>query len=104
MKTTIASRCNIYIYIIKVFYDSSIIITKKQQKKDKRQVNSNLEREYRDCIKSRLDKIGHIMMHQVLYIVQLPNEEGDIIASNPTDSSVFLRKFVTMYGTRKLSL
>ena len=41
----------------------------------------NLEREYRDCIKSRRDKIGitrHIMMHQVLYIVQLPNEEGDM--------------------------
>ena len=38
----------------------------------------NLERE---CIKSRRDKIGitrHIMMHQVLYIVQLPNEEGDM--------------------------
>ena len=35
----------------------------------------------RDCIKSRRDKIGitrHIMMHQVLYIVQLPNEEGDM--------------------------
>ena len=33
----------------------------------------NLEREYRDCIKSRRDKIritSHIMMHQVLYIVQ----------------------------------
>ena len=32
--------------------------------------NYNLEREYRDCIKSRRDKIGitrHIMMHQVLY-------------------------------------
>ena len=45
----------------------------KQQKKDKRQVNEcNLEREYRDCIKSRRDKIRitrHIMMHQVLYIV-----------------------------------
>ena len=30
----------------------------------------NLEREYRDCIKSRRDKIGitrHIIMHQVLY-------------------------------------
>ena len=39
---------------------------------------SNLEREYRDCIKSRRDEIGHIMMHQVLYIVQLPNEEGDM--------------------------
>ena len=41
----------------------------------------NLEREYRDLIKSRRDKIGitrHIMMHQVLYIVQLPNEEGDM--------------------------
>ena len=40
-----------------------------------------LEREYRDCIKSRRDKIGitrHIIMHQVLYIVQLPNEEGDM--------------------------
>ena len=43
----------------------------------KRQV---MEREYRDCVKSRRDKIGitrHIMMHQVLYIMQLPNEEGD---------------------------
>ena len=42
---------------------------------------NNLEREYRDCIKSRRDKIRitrHIMMHQVLYIVQLPNEEGDM--------------------------
>ena len=41
----------------------------------------NLEREYRDCIKSRRDKIGitrHIIMHQVLYIVQLPNEECDM--------------------------
>ena len=42
---------------------------------------SNFEREYRDRIKSRRDKIGitrHIMMHQVLYIyiVQLPNEEA----------------------------
>ena len=40
----------------------------------------NLEREYRDCIKSR--RLGSqgiiIMMHQVLYIVQLPNEEGDM--------------------------
>ena len=49
-----------------------------------RQVNEKiryLERGYRDCIKSRRDKIGitrHIMMHQVLYIVQLPNEEGDM--------------------------
>ena len=54
------------------------------QKKDKRQVNEqicNLEREYRDCIKSWRDKIGitrHIMMHQVLYIAQLPNEEDDM--------------------------
>ena len=42
-------------------------------KKDKRQVN--LER---DCIQSRRDKIRitrHIMMQ---YIVQLPNEEGDM--------------------------
>ena len=44
----------------------------------------NLEREYReyrDCIKSRRDKIRitrQIMMHQVLYIVQLPKEEGDM--------------------------
>ena len=39
-----------------------------------RQVNSNLERDYRDCIKSRRDKIGitrHIMMHQVLYNVHV---------------------------------
>ena len=60
---------------------SLVSITKSS---NKRQVNGkicNLEREYRDCIKSRRDKIGitrHIMMHQVLYIVQLPNEEGDM--------------------------
>ena len=57
---------------------SSIIITKSSKK---RTIDSNLEREYRDCIKNRRDKIGitrHIMMHQVLYIVQLPNEEGDM--------------------------
>ena len=38
------------------------------------QVIYNLEREYRDCIKSRRDKIGitgHIMMHQVLYNVHV---------------------------------
>ena len=55
----------------------SIVITKK----DKRQVNEKICNLQRDCIKSRRDKIGitrHIMMHQVLYIVQLPNEEGDI--------------------------
>ena len=47
----------------------------------KRTRDKNLEREYRDCIKSRRDKIRitrHIMKHQVLYIVQLPNEEGDM--------------------------
>ena len=57
----------------------SSVITKSSKKKDKRQVNEcNLEREYTDCIKSRRDKIRitrHIMM---LYIVQLPNEEGDM--------------------------
>ena len=50
----------------------SRVITKKQQKKDKGQVN--LEREYRVSIKSGRDKIGitrHIMMHQVLYIVPM---------------------------------
>ena len=62
----------------------SSTITKSSKKKDKRQVNEkihNLESEYRDCIKSRRDKIGitrHIMMHQVLYVVQLRNEEGDM--------------------------
>ena len=62
---------------------SSVIITKRSKKRT-RQVNEkvcNFEREYRDCIKSRRDKIGitrHITMHQVLYIVQLPNEEGDM--------------------------
>ena len=58
--------------------------SKSSKKKNKGQVNEkicNLEREYRDCIKSRRDKIRitrHIMMHQVLYIVQLPSEEGDV--------------------------
>ena len=62
----------------------SSVITKSSKKKDKRQVNEkicDLEREYRDCIKGRRDKIRitrRIMMHQVLYIVQLPNEEGDM--------------------------
>ena len=39
------------------------------------------------------DKIGitrHFMMHQVLYIVQLPNEEGDMsIVGNASFSSAF---------------
>ena len=56
---------------------SSVSITK-SRKKGQETSKCNLEREYRDCIKSRRDKIGHIMMHQVLYIVQLPNEEGDM--------------------------
>ena len=45
-----------------------------QETRTMRQVNWNLEREYRDCIKSRRDKIRitrHIMMHQVLYIVHV---------------------------------
>ena len=57
----------------------SSVITK-SSKKGLRKI-CNLEREYRDCIKSRRNKIRisrHIMMHQVLYIVQLPNEEGDM--------------------------
>ena len=36
--------------------------------------NCNLEREYRDCVESRRDKIRitrHIMMHQVLYNVHV---------------------------------
>ena len=56
----------------------SSVITKSSKKRTR---DCNLEREYRDCIKSRRDKIRitrHIMMHQVLYIVQLPNEEGDM--------------------------
>ena len=49
-------------------------------KSSKKRTRDKLQREYRDCIKSRRAKIGitkHIMMHQV-YIVQLPNEEGDM--------------------------
>ena len=49
------------------------------KKKDMRQVNEKIAILERDCIKSRRDKIGitrPIMMHQVLYNVQLPNEEG----------------------------
>ena len=42
----------------------------------------NLEKEYRDCIKSRRDKIGiarHIIdAPSAIYIVQLPNEEDDM--------------------------
>ena len=39
-----------------------------------KKIESNLEREYWDCIKSRRDKVGitrHIMMHQVLYNVHV---------------------------------
>ena len=56
-----------------MFYVS--VFTKSSKKG---QETSNLER---DCIKGRRDKIRitrHIMMHQVLYIVQLPNEDGDM--------------------------
>ena len=56
----------------------SSVITKSSKKKDKRQVNEQFRK---DCIKSRRDKIRitrHIMMHQVLYIVQLPDDEGDM--------------------------
>ena len=59
----------------------SSVITKSSKKRTRDPKNCNLEREYRDCIKSRRDKIRitrHIMMHQVLYIVQLPNKEGDM--------------------------
>ena len=80
----------------------SSVITKSSKKKGKRQVNeknmqfrkglykkqkrqdwdhrayhNGIGNSYTDCIKSRRDKIGitrHIMMHQVLYIVQLPND------------------------------
>ena len=57
---------------------SSVKAAKKGQETSKWK---KLQFKYRDCIKSRRDKIWitrHIMMHQVLYIVQLPNEEGDI--------------------------
>ena len=55
----------------------SSVITKSSKKRTR----DNLEREYRDRIKSRREKIRitrHIMMHQVLHIVQLPNEEGNM--------------------------
>ena len=54
-------------------------------KKDKTQVNEkicNLEREYRDCIykKQKRQDWDHkaYQEHQVLYIVHLPNEDGDM--------------------------
>ena len=59
----------------------SNVITKSSKKRDKRRVNEKICNLERDCIKSRRDKIRitrRIMMHQVLYIVQLPNEEGDM--------------------------
>ena len=55
----------------------SSVITK-SSKKGQETSKCNLEREYRDCIKSRRGITRHIMMHQVLYIVQLPNKEGDM--------------------------
>ena len=58
----------------------SSVITKSSKKKDKRQVNEKICNLERDCIKSRRDKIRIKACHddQVLYIVQLPNEEGDM--------------------------
>ena len=51
----------------------------KQGEETSKRKKFNTEREYWDCIKSRRDKIGIIsMMHKVLYIVQLPNDEGDM--------------------------
>ena len=60
--------------IMQDIIDSSIFITK-SSKEGQETSKYNLKREYRDCIKSRRDKIRitrHIIMHQVLYIVQLP--------------------------------
>ena len=51
----------------------SSVITKSSKKGQE-----TSKREYRDCIKSRRGITRHIMMHQVLYIVQLPNKEGDM--------------------------
>ena len=48
---------------------------------DKRQVNqknSNLEREYREKEKGQDWDRKAYLMHQVLYIVRLPIEEGDM--------------------------
>ena len=59
----------------------SSVITK-SSKKGQEASKCNLEKEYRDCIKSRRDKTGitrHIMMHQVLYIVQLPRRHAHFI-------------------------
>ena len=54
----------------------SSVITKSSKKRTiKKKVNEgNLEREYRDCIKSRRGKIEitrHTMMHQVLYTMHV---------------------------------
>ena len=59
----------------------SSVTTKSSQKRTRDKYLQFRKGIYRDCIKSRRDKIGitrYIMMHQVLYIVQLPNEEGDM--------------------------
>ena len=52
----------------------SSVIAKRSKKTSK----CNLEKEY--CRRDEIGLTRHIMMHQVLYIVQLPNEieEGDI--------------------------
>ena len=45
-------------------------------KRSSQQVNRNLEREYRDCIRSRRDKIGITrLMHQVLYNMPVIDHE-----------------------------
>ena len=68
MSPSLLGNCTIYstwfIMICLVILILSLLFTSKW----------NLEREYRDCIKSRKDKIvitRHIMMHQVLYNVHV---------------------------------
>ena len=47
--------------------------------KDKRQVNEQFRKGlYKKAEETRVGITRHIMMHQVLYIVELPNEEGDM--------------------------
>ena len=55
-------------------------ITKSSKKKDKREENCNLEGDIGMYKKQKRQGWDHkaYLMHQVLYIVQLPNEEGDM--------------------------
>ena len=54
----------------------SSVITKSSKKKDKRQINEKKLQFRKGLYKKQKRRLGSQGIHQVLYIVQLSNEEG----------------------------